>query len=67
MSSVFNVEVQSSEIFDISMTVNWQKNSQPDVSNQSHVFKDEQYYKKCVVQEEEVSDIKCIYNVFIIY
>ncbi len=67
MSSVFNVEVQSFEIFDISVTVNWQENSQPDVSNQGHAFEDKQYYKKHVVQEEEVSDIKCIYNVFIIY
>ncbi len=67
MSLVFNVEIQSSEIFNISVTVNWQENSQPDVSNQSHAFKDKQYYKKHVVQEEEVSDIKCIYNVFIIY
>ncbi len=67
MASTSNVVAHSFKTFHISAAVNWEENSQSEVTNENNTFEDDQYYEKCVVQEEKVSNNRCIYNAFLIY
>ncbi len=57
----------SFKTFHISAAVNWEENSQSEVTNKNNTFEDDWYYEKCVVQEEKISNNRYIYNAFLIY